>query len=1098
MKKLSLIFAIVLMSVSFLLAQRTITGKITDSDTGEGLISASVLVEGTSTGAVTDAEGNYSIDMPKEATRLVFSYTGYTTQKVTVGAENLINIVLVEGYTTSDVVVTALGVKREKKSLGYSTQQVDGDEITKVKDANFINSLSGKVAGVNIKRSNQMGGSSNVIIRGYKSLTGNNQALFVVDGIPISNANTNTSNQSAGRGGYDFGNAAMDINPEDVESISILKGAAATALYGSRAANGVVLVTTKKGTKRKGLGVTVSTGMTTGRVDKTTLPTYQKQYGPGYSAIQGWYANGGLDSFDFGDGAGPQLTSPVYEDASFGRAYDPSLQVYDWRSYYPELSTYGQQFPFVAAGADDDATTYFETATTYNTNISIDGASDAGSFRLGFTNFDQSGILPNSNIKKNTISFSSSYNVNDALTVSSTVNYITTEAKGRYGTGYSNRNPNQSFRQWSNTSTSMSDQLDAYNQTGKNISWNPYSALNPSISTVPHYFDNYYFNAYENYSTDGRNRVFGNIQLQYKLSETLNATARVSTDRYDEMQEERIAIGSVDVSKYERYERSFYENNVDLFLDYNQYFGDKINISGLAGLNIRRSGLQSIRSETNGGLVVPGLYSLANSVSSIEAPLEYANEIGVNGFYGRATLGYDQFLYLDLTGRYDVSSTLPSDNNAYFYPAASLSLIFSEFLDVSAISFGKFRLNYANVGNDAPALSLLDTYVLNTPFSGTSLSSVPSRKNNDALLPENTVSWEAGVEMNFFTDRVGFDLSVYRSNTFNQIIPVTVTGATGRLSEFVNAGNIQNQGVELSLKATPIRRKDFSWDVAVNWAKNTNEVLELFGDQSNLQLASVQGGITLNATVGQPFGTIWGSNYVHDEGGNPIVYDHWNGGVRYTKTATPEVIGDINPDWKGGINNSFRYKDFTLSFLIDAQKGGQFFSLDTWYGYATGIYDISAGTNRDGNEVRALPTDGGGIFIDGAVVQSTDANGDYVVDADGNPVSDGTPNTTAFYASDVYSSLGYVYAPNAYHVHDASFVKLRELSFTYSLPTSVTSKMPIQGVDISFVGRNLWIIYKNSPYTDPEAGLSAGNLLGYQSGAYPSVKELGFNVRVTF
>lgn len=1087
MKKLSLVFAMVLFVVSMTMAQRTITGTITDATSGEGLISASVLVEGTTVGTVTDAEGKYSITMPEGTTVLVFSYTGYTTQKIPVGAQNVIDVKLTEGITVSDVVVTALGVKREKKSLGYATQEVGGDEVTRVKDANFINSLSGKVAGVNIKRSNQMGGSSNVIIRGYTSLTGNNQALFVVDGIPISNANTNTSNQSTGRGGYDFGNAAMDINPEDIASINILKGAAATALYGARAANGVVQITTKRGTKRKGLGVTVSTGITTGTVDKNTLPRYQQQYGPGYSAIQGWYADGGLDYFDFGNGN--ELTSPVYEDASYGQAYDPNLMVYDWKSYYPELSTYGQKFPFT--GTDDDATNYFETATTYNTNVSIDGGSDAGTFRLGFTNFDQSGILPNSNINRNTISFASSYNMTDALTVSSTINYIITEGRGRYGTGYDNRNPNQSFRQWYNVGVSMQEQWDAYNQTGKNISWNPYASLDPGRATVPHYFDNYYFNAYENYSTDGRNRAFGNIQLDYKLSEALSITGRLSTDRYDEIQEERIAIGSVDVSKYERYERNFYENNFDLFLNYNEYFGDKINISGLLGTNIRRSEVSSIRSETNGGLVVPGLYSLANSVSAIEAPTEYNARIGVNGYYGRATLGYDQFLYLDLTGRYDVSSTLPAGANGFFYPSASASLIFSELIDVSAISFGKLRLNYASVGNDAPAQSIFDTYVLNTPFNGVSLASVPSRQNNANLKPENTVSIEAGLEMRFLNDRYGFDVSFYRSNTYNQIIPVTVTGATGRLSQYVNAGNIQNQGVELAVNLTPVKSSDFRWDVNINWAKNVNEVIELYQDQTNLQLASVQGGITINATVGQPYGAIWGTNYVYHTDGSPIVYPHWNGGVRYRKTGSPEVIGDILPDWKGGINNRFTYKDFTLSFLIDAQMGGQFFSLDTWYGYATGIYDFTAGTNENGGTVRDLPTDGGGIFIDGAVVETG-------TDADGNPISDGTANTEAFYASDVYSSLGYVYAPNAYHVHDASFVKLRELSFTYSLPGSIVSKTPFQGLDVSLVGRNLWIIYKAAPFTDPESGLSAGNIQGYQSGAYPAVRELGFNVRVKF
>lgn len=1089
MKKLSLVFAMVLVAFQFAAAQRTITGTVTDAASGTALISANVLVEGTAVGTVTDVEGKYSIEVPEGASVLVFSYIGYTQQRITLSAADVVDVSLAEGVTVNDVVVTALGVKREKKSLGYATQEVSGEEVTKVKDANFINSLSGKVAGVQIKRSNQMGGSANIVVRGYKSITGNNQALFVVDGVPISNSNTNTGDQTSGRGGFDFGNAAMDINPEDIASINVLKGAAATALYGSRAANGVVLITTKKGTRKKGLGVSVSTGVTVGNVDKSTLPRYQKQYGPGYSVYQGWYAQDGFDFYDFGNGA--ELTAAVYEDASYGPAFDPNIMAYDWRSYFPELSSYGQLFPYVAA--EDDATSFFETATTYNTNVSIDGGSDRGSYRLSFTNFDQGGILPNSNIKRNTINFGSSYDITDDLRVSSSVNYIVSEGTGRYGTGYDNRNPNQSFRQWYNTGTSMSAQREAYEQTGKNISWNPYASLDPARATQPHYFDNYYFNRFENFTTDGRNRMYGNIQLDYALSDALSITGRVSTDRYDEIQEERIAVGSVDVSKYERYNRSFYENNFDLYLNYNEYFGegDKLNVSALAGTNIRRSNVTSIRAATNGGLVVPGLYALSNSVSAIEAPSEYVANIGVDGYYARASFGYDQFLYLDLAGRYDISSTLPAGNNSYFYPSASLSFVFSEMLDMPALSFGKFRLNYAEVGNDAIPLSTYDTYLLGTPFNGTSLASAPSRQNNGELRPERTKSFELGLELNFFNNRLGLDASVYRSNTYDQILPATVTGATGRLSQVVNAGNVQNQGVEIALNYTPIKTKDLRWDINLNWAKNVNTVIELFGDQTNLQLSSFQGGVTLNATKGEPFGAIWGTDFVRHTDGSPIVYPHWNGGVRYQKTTAPSAIGNITPDWIGGINNRISYQDFTLSFLIDAQMGGQFFSLDTWYGYATGLYDFSAGNNENGNPVRALPADGGGLFIDGTVVQTG-------TDADGNPISDGTPNTEAFYAADVYNSLGYVYAPNALHVYDATFVKLRELSLTYSLPRAIVGKTPFQALDFSLVGRNLWIIYKASPYSDPESGLSAGNFQGYQSGAYPAVKEVGFSLNAKF
>lgn len=1091
MKKISLIVAMLLFVSASMFAQRTITGTVTD-ETGEALISVNVVVKGTTVGTITDLDGKYKIEVPDGSNALTFSYTGYSTQDVELGASDVADVVLSEGILLNDVVVTALGIKREKKTLGYATQEVGGEEVSRVKDANFINSLSGKVAGVDIRRSNQMGGSSNVIIRGYKNLS-NNQALFVVDGIPLSNDNTNTTDQTTGRGGYDFGNAAMDINPEDIETINVLKGAAATALYGSRASNGVVLITTKKGTKKKGLGVTIGTGVTFGQIDKSTLPRYQQEYGPGYG---NFYAQGGLEEFDFGNGA--QLATAAQEDASYGAKFDPNTMVYDWRSYYPQMTDwYGKQFPFV--GSQNDATTFYETSATYNTNISIDGGTDKGTYRLSYTNFDQKGVLPNSKIDKNTLSFSAGYDVTDKLTVTSSINYIFTEGLGRYGTGYDSRNPNQSFRQWYNVGTDMADQKRAYDETGLNISWNPYGPGDPPNSTVPHYFDNYYFNRYENYSTDNRSRMFGNVALDYEITDWLNVTGRVTTDRYSELQEERIAVGAVDVSKYSRYNKSFYENNFDLFLNANKYLGadDKINLSGMIGTNIRMTGLNTVFAETNGGLVVPGLYALGNSVSGIEAPTERASTKQVNGFYARGTVGYANMLYLDLTARQDYSSTLPAGNNGYFYPAASLSFVFSELMNSSFVDFGKLRLNYAQVGNDTEPNNLVDPYLMGTPFN-VPIASVFSRKRNSELRPERTNNIEAGLEMYFWNNRIGLDASVYRSNTFDQIIPTTVSGASGNLSQVVNAGNIQNQGVELSLNVKAIKAADFSWDVGLNWSRNRNEVIELFGDQTNLQLASFQGGVSINATVGEPFGSIWGSNYVYDSydadgnpaaGAKPVVEDHNVDGVRYLRTTSPEVIGNINPDWKGGINNRLTYKDVSLSFLIDMQKGGQFFSLDTWYGFATGIYDWSGGTNANGVETRALPADGGGVFIDGAVIQTG-------TDGSGNPIYG--DNTTAFFASDYRNALGYARAPNAYHVWDATFVKLREVSLSYSLPKAVIGKTPFQAVNLSLVGRNLWIIAKNTEYSDPEAGLSSGNIQGNQSGAYPSVREYGINVSVKF
>jgi len=1101
---------LILFSSNLLYAQINVTGTVYDADLGETLPGVNVIVTGTDRGVVTNLDGQYEITVPNTNSSLTFSYVGMNPQTIFVGDQRNINVRMASGIELDDIVVTALGIKREKKTLGYATQEVGGDEVTKVKDANFVNALSGKIAGVDIKKSSGIGGSSNVIIRGYTSLSGNNQALFVVDGIPLSNFISNTENQKTGRGGYDFGNAAMDINPEDIESINVLKGAAATALYGSDGANGVVLITTKKGAKKadgdNSIGVSFSAGYTIGNVDLSTTPKYQKEYGPGYSTLQGWYASDGVegdpagfDYFDFGDGE--NLAAAVYEDASYGPRFDSGLQVYDWRSFYPELAdSYGKTFPYVAG--ENDANSFYETSNAFNTNIAFDGGTEIASYRLSYTYFDQDGLLPNSNVKRNSISLGGGYDLSERLKVSSSINYVLTDGIGRYGTGYDNRNVNQSFRQWYSANIDVDQQRQAYEQTGLNISWNPYATLNPGIATQPHYFDNYYFNVYENYPTDNRNRIFGNIALDYEMNDVFSLTGRIGTDRYTELQEERIAVGSVDVPKYERYDRNFKENNLDLFLNAEDYLGagDVWSVGAMIGTNIKRRQVEAVRAETNGGLIVPELYALTNSANPIgqNDVTENFTRYGKNGYFGRLNFGYDRLVFLDLTGRYDISSTLPVENRAYFYPSASLSFIFSELTNSNQFDFGKLRLNYAEVGNDPDPLKINPYYVLNSTFASIATASVPSIKNNPNLLPERTRSLEAGVELRFFRDRVGLDAAVYQANSFNQIYDVRVSGATGELENVLNAGEIQNSGIELALNFTPVKTNDFRWDMNLNWGKNVNEVLDLYDDQTNLQIASPQGGITINATVGEPYGAIWGTNYQYDSNGNPIVYPHWNGGVRYRKTGTPEVIGNIQPDWKGGVQNSLNFKGIDLGFLIDFQKGGDFFSLDSWYGTATGIYENSAGTNSQGGEVRALPEDGGGIFLDDdAVVHATDANGDFMYDEDGNPIG-GDANNEAYYAADVYTSLGYVYAPNAYHVYDASFVKLREVSLGFGLPDRLTKTLPFSNLSFAVTGRNLWIIHKNSPYSDPEAGLSAGNVQGNQSGAFPSVREIGINLKANF
>jgi TonB-linked SusC/RagA family outer membrane protein len=1064
---LTLLLALVV-QITFAQQDLTVSGTVTDGN-GMPLPGVNVLVKGTTKGVQTDFDGNYSLEV-SQGEVLVFSYLGMQTVEYPVTNVDTIDVILKpDAAQLEEVVVTALGISREKRSLGYATEEVSGAEVNTAKEGNFINSLSGKVSGLDIKKSSTLGGSSNVIIRGYTSLTGNNQPLFVVDGVPISNENSNTSDQTRGRGGYDYGNAAMDINPDDVESVNVLKGAAASALYGSRAANGVIIITTKSGQKNDDIGVTISSGVTFSEMDDDTFVEYQKEYGAGYGR---YYETGYFDSWDVdGDGT-DDLVVPFTEDASFGGRFDPSLMVFQWDALYPESPNYLQATPWTAA--ENGPESIFRTGVSYNHSISLDGGTDRSTYRLGYTLYDQEGILPNSNIKRNTVDVKATHDFTEKLTAGVTATYTNTDGKGRYGTGYSGTNIFQSMRQWNQANVDFEAQKDAYFSTGRNITWNYANAEGGNLSPI--YTDNPYWQLYENYQTDVRDRLYGNFNINYEFTDWFTATGRVSIDTYNDLREERRNVGSNGVSHYRRYDASYTELNYDLLLNFDYDLSEDLNLSGLLGATARRQTFRQMRASTTGGLVIPDLFALSNSQNLLEPPSESFEELHTNGYFASASFGYKNLLFLDATARVDESSSLPEDDNSYFYPSVSTSVVFSEFFNNDWLSFGKLRANYAEVGNYAPPLSVQNVYDNPTNFR-TPLYSVSSTANNPDLKNETTTSWEVGLEMEFFNRRVGFDVAAYQSNSQDQLMPVTITAATGYTSRWVNAGEIENKGFEASLHISPIRTDDFEWRINGNWFTNESEVISLYGDNQNLELASLQGGISINATVGEPYGTIWGTNYTYLEDGSGPVINPNNG--RFVVDGTPQPIGDINPDWKAGISNTFSYKDIAFSFLIDIQEGGSVFSLDTWYGYATGVPANTVGTNDLGNPMRDPISQGGGIVLEGV-----------------NP--DGTPNTTRTNMNSYANAIGYGYAPNAFHVYDASYVKLREATLSYSLPNSIADKISMSDITLSAVGRNLWIIDKNIPYSDPEAGLSSGNIQGYQSGAIPTAREYGFNVRLQF
>jgi TonB-linked SusC/RagA family outer membrane protein len=1077
MKK-TLLFLLISLWISFesVGQDRTISGKVTSAEDGSTLPGVNVVVKGTTNGTVTDANGAYSVSIPSSGTVLVFTFIGLISQEVDAGERAIIDIQMTQdAKQLTEVVVTAQGIERTKNELAYSAQKIDGNAVSQTRDNNFINGLSGKIAGVDIKRPNSMGGSTNVIIRGNKSLTGNNQALFIVDGVPIDNSNTNGSDQAQGRGGYDYGNAAADINPDDIESINVLKGAAATALYGSRAANGVILITTKKGKGAKGVGVTLNAGLNVGIVDKSTFAKYQNKYGEGYGAYYEDASGFFLERDVNGDGV-LDLVTPTSEDASWGAPFDPNKQVYLWDAFDPTSPDYHKSKPFVAA--QNDPSKFFKNSLQQSYSVMLDGASDKGYYKLGYSTNRETGILPNSSLNKDFVNFGASHKITNKLTAAASINVSRISGKGRYGSGYDDKNLMTNFRQWWAVTTDINDQKDAYFRNKKNITWN---WADPDNLT-PIYWDNPYFTRYENYENDNRLRYFGYTSLNYKIADWIDVLGRVSLDSYDEFQEERQAIGSVSTPYYSRYNRRFREYNYDLMVNINKKLTNSLNLKGVIGTNIRKTRVESIYATTNGGLVVDRYYALANSTNAINAPTETQSDLEVDGLYANASLGYKDLIFLDLAGRRDQSSSLPNGNNVYYYPSSSLSFVFSELIHDNApwLNGGKFRVNYAEVGNTAPVQSITDVYDKPTAFGTVALFSVQSTKNNASLRPERTKSFEAGFELSFVEDRIGLDVTYYKQNTVDQIVPAPVSRTTGYDSKYINAGNVQNKGFEVSLYGYPLKSDNFSWKVSVNWTRNRSKVIELAKGIDNYQLGSFQGGVSINAAVGEPYGTIRGSNYVYNDKGQRLVDSD---GFYQISATSNEVIGNINPDWIGGINNSFKYKNISLSFLIDMKKGGDIYNLDMSYGLSGGLYPETAGVNQLGNPIRNDLADGGGYLFQGVK-------------------EDGTPNDVMVDAStsNGYGVFGSERNPSKAFVYDASFVKLREVAITYSLPQSLVSKIaPFKGVDFSVIGRNLWIIHKNVPYADPEDGLGSGNLAaGYQVGTYPNVRNIGFNIKFKF
>ncbi|MCZ2083573.1 MAG: SusC/RagA family TonB-linked outer membrane protein [Flavobacteriales bacterium] len=979
------------------------------------------------------------------------------------------------------VVVTALGIKREKKSLGYATQSIKSDDITKSPSSNFTSNLSGKVAGLNIKNSGNIGGSVDVTLRGYRSMSGSNQVLFVVDGAPMMNSGNSITSSGLN---VDTGNSISDINPEDIAEVNVLKGAAATALYGSRAANGAIIITTKKGRSSNKLDIDFSSSVSVSAINKETFPTYQQQYGQGYGPIYGPNEDSFFEVYN------GQPLAPMYEDASYGAAYDPNLLVWQYTSFVPGASSFGKASPWKVA--ENDPSYLFDKAFSYNNSISVAKGNDVSSFRLSYQNVQGNDILPNTRLDKNSFTGNASYKITDKLTASLYGTFVTQETRGKNPTGYHGMIGN--FRQWWATNVDMKEQRDLYFLNGKNNSWNIMSPDN----TAPLYWDNPYFRAYENYISDSRDRFAGNFSLNYDVSSKINLMGRVAHDGFNYTIDEKRAVGSLpdtmslgpatgnQPSGYAVVNQRRNEENYDFIGTYKDSFNDNINFSALLGSNINIQRFYSNAQGTQGGLYIPGVYAVSNSAATPNAPLITDTEKRIFGLFGQATLGFYDTYFVEGSIRRDVSTALPSDNNTYWYPSVSMSAVISNwsFLQDSILNFGKIRASYAVVGNDTAPNQLQNTYGVTTTF-GTPTYVYNTTAKNPNLKPEKTKSVEAGINLQFFKNRVGIDFGWFKNDTSDQILALPVTLASGNSAKFQNVGNMRSEGLELALNLVPVKTSNFTWGLDVNWSNPKSKVTELASGVENITLGSFQGGVTINASLNDSYGTIKGSNFVYDDNGNKVLSNSGASKGKYLSTNTNSVIGNMQADWFGSVTNRVSYKDLSLSFQVDVRQGGELFSLDQYYGQSTGLYPETVFTNDLGNPVRNSLANGGGVILPGVVNTGTDANPIY------------TANTTRIDAEG-QNAFGYSAYPAANFIYDASYVKLREVALTYSLPKRFLESTFVQGASFSVIGNNLWIISKHVPYADPESGLSAGNVQGYQTSVLPTTRTVSLNIRLNF
>ena len=1059
----------------------TISGRVTASLGGTPLYGAIVSIPSLRVSASTNGEGRYQLVVPAGSTgavTLTARLIGFKTQSVPVtlsGSSMQQDIALDEGaIELESKVVTALGIEREQRSLSYAAQSLGGDRLSDVRSNNVVSSLQGKVAGVQVTNSANPFGSARIVVRGASSILGQNQPLIIVDGIPIDNsavANSGYGNYVAGSlGGYDVGNAAADINADNIASVTVLKGPNAAALYGSRAANGAIVYTTKsgRGAPQQGFGVTATFGASAEM--PLRLPNYQNQYG------QGFYGE-----FDFVDGNFGGINDGA--DESWGPKMDGRTTgcVYPRDALGNPIYTNGYDTSapcnqFFGAGPwtahPNNVRDFWQTGLLVNANVAVARSSERSNVRLSVGRTNESGMYPNNTNNRTDITLSGGTQVSDHWSAEASVNYVNDGMTNQPAQAYEETDPMQGFI-W------FGRQVDT-RLLKQNIFRDPNNAFtqqillgNPLMRTdapIPYswnysYHPNPYWIAGVKTTDYSRNRGLGHASVTYKVNDWISVTGRTGRDWYQNAFRANYPVNNI--SPF--YQGGFLdvgetrsETNNDFLITANRTLTPTLSLTVNAGGNQRKNDINrsvGLVSE----LVIPGVYTLANSNGQPFTEISVSHK-KVNSLYGSASFSYRDYLTLDVTGRNDWSSTLPKDANSLFYPSVGAAFVFTDALGMqgSWLSYGKLRASWTRVGNDTDPYQLAAVYGAGTAWAGAPSFTAPDRLPNSTLKPEETTGAEVGADLGFFRDKLILNATVYQKSTTNQILPVSISSATGYSSAVVNSGEVRNRGIELALATTPVERSNFRWNVQVNWSKNNNKVLSLYGGVQRIIVGNYW-NVNVTADSGQPYGNLVGYRWQRDGAGHIVV---GSDGLP-VRDPTQQVLGNYNPDWVGGITNSITYKRFNLSFSFDGQYGGHVYSVTKWFGSYSGVLENTLAG-------REIDWDNPGYVVPNAVY------------------ANGQPDTTHVLAQDYWHNTFYAQEPG---ILDATYFKLRELRLAYTLPNRVASFLGFSDATVAIVGRNL-LLFAKQPTIDPETAFDTSNRQGVENGQLPTARSIGFTMSV--